>query len=379
MEVKPSEIEVGAKIKVVGVGGGGGSSINRMINNHLEGVQFIAINTDAQALHHNLAPIKIHIGKQLTKGLGAGANPDIGRRAAEENSDEIYENLKDSDMIFITCGLGGGTGTGASPVIAEIAKETDALTVAVVTLPFSFEGFQRQENAQRGLKELKEKVDAIIVIPNDRIFQQIDKKTSIQDAFRIVDDVLFQGVQGISDLIVVPGMINLDFADVKTIMSNAGSALMGIGISTGENRAVEAAKAALESPLLDLSIEGATGILFNVMGGPDLTMPEIKEAADLINSAADPQANIIWGVSQDDSKQGQVKIVLIATGFKEQKQSQIQQDFSTTRKTQNYQQQIQSKSPIYGIGKNTNSQLSNSQEDIDDSYSIPAYLREKVD
>ncbi|MBI5037763.1 MAG: cell division protein FtsZ [Candidatus Kerfeldbacteria bacterium] len=314
MEIKP-DIETFAKIKVVGVGGSGGSAIDRMINAKIQGVEFIAINTDAQALHHSKAQAKIHIGKTVTRGLGAGMDPEIGRKAAEENQDEIHDVLKGADMVFITCGLGGGTGTGAAPLIADIARDLGALTVSVVTKPFAFEGAQRRQIADTGLQELTDKVDTIITIPNDRILQIIDKKTSLLEAFSTVDEILRQGVQGISDLITVPGLINVDFADVRSVMENAGSALMGIGQGTGENRAVDAAKAAIDSPLLELSIEGAKGILFTVTGGPDLGMYEVNEAARIITASADANARVIFGSVIDESMKDQIKITVIATGF----------------------------------------------------------------
>lgn len=311
----PSGTDSFAVIRVVGVGGGGGNTVQRMINSKVRGVEFIAVNTDAQALANNDAAIKIQIGKDTTRGLGSGADPDIGRTSAEESKEEIYEALKGSDMVFVTCGMGGGTGTGASPFVAEIAKELGALTVGVVTKPFTFEGQRRRKVAELGIQELKEKVDTLITIPNDRLLQVIDKKTSLFDAFGVVDDVLRQGVQGISDLITLHGIINVDFADVKTIMQDAGSALMGIGRGTGDNRALEAARAAIESPLLELSIDGAKGILFNITGGTDLGMYEIDEAAKAITEAADPEANIIFGAIIDEAMQGEVKITVIATGF----------------------------------------------------------------
>jgi len=314
MEVKP-DIETFAKIKVVGVGGGGTQAINRMINSKLKGVEFLCVNTDAQALHFSEAPTKLHIGKDITRGLGAGSDPEIGKKSGEENKDEITEVLAGSDMVFITYGLGGGTGTGAGPIVAEAAKNAGALTVAVVTKPFAFEGQKRKIVAETGLADLREKVDTLITIPNDRVLQIIDKKTSMLDAFKIVDDVLRQGVQGIADLITMHGMVNVDFADVKTIMAEAGSALMGIGIASGDNRATDAAKAAIDSPLLDLSIDGAQGVLFNVTGGYDLGMHEIDEAAKVITDATDPEANIIFGAVIDESMQGELKITVIATGF----------------------------------------------------------------
>ncbi len=312
---RQSEIETFAIIKVAGVGGSGGNALNRMIDAKVKGIEFIAINTDAQALLANQAATKIQIGKETTGGLGAGADTEVGRKSVEETKDEIYECLKGSDMVFVTYGAGGGTGTGAGPLVAGIAKELGALTVGVVTKPFTFEGARRQRVAETGIEELKDKVDTLITIPNDRLLQIIDKKTSLMDAFGIVDDVLRQGVQGISDLITLHGLINVDFADVRTIMADAGSALMGIGHGTGDNRAVEAARAAIDSPLLELSIDGAKGILFNITGGPDLSMYEIDEAAKLITEAADPDANIIFGSIIDEDLTGEVKITVIATGF----------------------------------------------------------------
>jgi len=321
-EIKPP-VETFARIIVVGVGGSGGHGISRMIETKIKGVEFVAVNTDAQDLHHNKAAEKVHIGKNLTKGLGAGMNPDIGRQAAEENRDEIQEVLKGADMVFVTCGLGGGTGTGAAPIVAEAAKELGALTVAVVTKPFSFEGAQRRAIAEEGLANLRERVDTLITIPNDKLLQIIDKKTTLINSFKIVDDVLRQGVQGISDLITKPGIVNVDFADVRAIMSNSGSALMGIGIGTGENRAAEAAKAAINSPLLELSIDGAKGVLFNVSGSSDLTMLEINEAANIITEAIDPNAKVIFGAVVDETlKKGEVQITVVATGFDEERVSE---------------------------------------------------------
>jgi len=313
-EVKP-EIETFAKIKVVGVGGGGNSAINRMVDNGIKGVGFVAINTDIQALHYNKASEKIHIGKTVTRGLGAGMNPELGKAAAEESQNEIKESLKGCDMVFVTCGLGGGTGTGASPIVAQIAKEQGALTVAVVTKPFIFEGGQRKNIADRGYAELADKVDTIITISNDKLLQVIDKKTSLLEAFQIADDVLRQGVQGIAEIITVPGIINADFADVKAIMSNAGSALMGIGQASGENKAVEAAKDAINSTLLDMSIDGARGIVFTITGGPELSMTEVSEAAKVITSAADEDAKIIFGAVIDEKMKDSIKITVVATGF----------------------------------------------------------------
>ena len=310
-----SDIENFALIKVVGVGGGGSNAVNRMIRAELMGVEFIAVNTDAQALLMSDAPHKIRIGDKITKGLGAGADPSIGRKSAEDDSEKLYEALKEADMVFVTAGMGGGTGTGAAPIIAEIAKDIGALTVAVVTKPFGFEGSKRRLLAEQGINDLVDKVDTLITIPNDRLLQVVEKRTTMTDAFRIVDDVLRQGVQGISDLITVPGLINLDFADVKTIMTNAGSALMGIGHGTGETRAADAARQAIMSPLLEQSIDGARGVLFTITGGPDLTLFEVNEAAEIIHAAADPEANIIFGAVIDERLQNDVKISVIATGF----------------------------------------------------------------
>jgi cell division protein FtsZ len=315
-EVKP-KIETFARIKVIGVGGSGHNAIHRMMEVGIRGVEFVAVNTDAQALHSSEADHKIHIGKTITRGLGAGMNPDIGRAAAEENKQEILDTIRNADMVFITAGMGGGTGTGAAPVVAELAKKTGILTVAVVTKPFAFEGAKRRELAEKGLEELKQHVDTIIVIPNDRILQIIDKKTSLLDAFKYVDDVLRQGVTGISDLITTPGMINVDFADVRAIMQNAGSALMGIGRGTGENRALDAARQAIDSPLLDMSIDGAKGVMFNITGGKDLGMYEVDDAAKFITKSVDPDARIIFGAVIDEAMEEEVKITVIATGFDE--------------------------------------------------------------
>ena len=313
-EVKPA-VEAPANIKVVGVGGSGGNAINRMMEGGIKGVEFIAINTDIQDLNYNKSPLKIHIGKTITKGLGAGMNPDLGRDAAAESQNEIRDALKGADMVFITCGLGGGTGTGASPIIAELARDLGALTIAVVTKPFTFEGVQRRKIAERGQNELIGKVDAIITIPNDRIFQVIDKKTTILEAFGIVDDVLRQGVQGIAEIINTPALINVDFADVKSIMVNAGSTLMGIGQASGENRAIEAAKAAISSPLLEMSIDGAKGILFTITGGPSLALDEVHEAAKIITNAVDEEAKIIFGTTVDNNFKDEVRVTVIAAGF----------------------------------------------------------------
>lgn len=307
-----------AKIKVIGVGGGGGNAVNTMISEEeIKGVEFIAVNTDAQALLTNKAPTKIQIGENLTRGLGVGGNPDLGSKAVEESSEKLKEFLADSDMVFLAAGMGGGTGTGGLPAIAGMAKEMGALTVAAVTKPFAFEGTRRMVIAEEGIEKLKDKVDTLIVVPNQRIMEVVDQKMSIIDAFKVVDRVLGQGVQGISDIITVPGLINVDFADVKTIMSDAGSSLLGIGVGVGENRAQAAARAAVASPLLDVSIEGAKGILFNITGGPDMTMAEVNEAAGIISQGADADARIIFGATIDENMIDQMKIVVIATGFDE--------------------------------------------------------------
>ncbi len=313
-EIKP-EIEALASIKVIGVGGSGGSSVNRMIASKIRGVEFVVMNTDLQALQYSQAAQKLHIGKTITRGLGAGADPEVGLHAAEESANEIREMLKGSDMVFITCGLGGGTGSGASPLIASIAKELGILTVAVVTRPFSFEGAQRRMIADGAYEKLANQVDTIVAIPNDRILQIIDRKTSLVEAFEIVDDVLRQGVQGISELITVPGLINVDFADVRSVMMNRGSALMGIGRGHGDNRAADAAKAAVASPLLEVSIDGAKGILFTITGGSNLGMYEVSEAAKVITQSADPQAKVIFGAIIDESMKDEVKVTVVATGF----------------------------------------------------------------
>jgi cell division protein FtsZ len=309
------QVEGFAQIRVIGVGGGGSNAVNRMIQANMMGIEFIAVNTDAQALLLTDTPHRIRIGDKLTRGLGAGGNPGVGAKAAEENAEELYEVLKGSDMVFITAGMGGGTGTGASPVVAQIARELGALTVGVVTKPFMFEGNRRRLAAEEGIANLKQHVDTLITVPNDRLLQVADKKMPLKEAFRLADDVLRQGIQGISDLITVPGLINLDFADVKTIMSAAGSALMAIGEASGESRAIDAAHIAIASPLLDIDINGARGVLFNITGGLDLTLYEVNEAADIISKAAHPEANIIFGAVQDPAFDGRVKITVIATGF----------------------------------------------------------------
>jgi cell division protein FtsZ len=304
-----------AVIKVVGVGGGGTNAVNRMVDAGLSGVEFIAVNTDAQALMMSEADVKIHIGSKATRGLGAGADPVVGEAAAQESRDELKEALKGADMVFVTAGEGGGTGTGGAPIVAELARELDALAVGVVTRPFGFEGRRRAEQGERGIDSLRERVDTLIVIENDRLLQVVERRTTIIEAFRMADDVLRQGVQGITDLITVPGLVNLDFADVRTIMRDAGSALMGIGVASGENRAAEAARTAVSSPLLEASVEGATGILLNVTGGPDIGLFEVNEAAEVVTNAADQNANVIFGAVIDESLADEVRVTVIATGF----------------------------------------------------------------
>ncbi|MGE5224860.1 MAG: cell division protein FtsZ [Omnitrophica WOR_2 bacterium] len=312
---QPIQLESFAHIKVVGVGGGGCNAVDRMIDEGLQGVEFIAINTDAQALQLSRATTRVRIGEKLTRGLGSGGNPEQGRKAAEESADELYEVLRGSDMVFVTSGMGGGTGTGACPIVAQIGKEVGALTIGVVTRPFTFEGSRRIQTAEAGIAKLKEQSDTLIVIPNDRLLQIVDKRANLNDAFRMADDVLRQGVQGISELITVPGLINLDFADVRTIMSEGGAALMAVGSAKGEERAREAAEKAISSQLLDITIDGARGILFNVTGGPDLTLFEVNQAAAIIKETAHPDVNLIFGAVIDQNMKDEVRITVIATGF----------------------------------------------------------------
>jgi cell division protein FtsZ len=353
-----------AVIKVVGVGGGGTNAVNRMVDAGLKGVEFIAVNTDAQALLMCDADVKIHIGGKITRGLGAGANPEVGRQAAEESRDELREALKGADMVFVTAGKGGGTGTGAAPVIAELARELGALTVGVVTKPFTFEGRKRASQAEQGIENLSRKVDTLIIIPNDRLLQVVEKRTSIIEAFKVADDVLRQGVQGITDLITVPGLINLDFADVRTIMRNAGSALMGIGVASGENRGVEAARAAISSPLLESSIEGATGILLNITGGKDMGLFEVNEAAEIISGASHGEANVIFGAVIDEGLGDQMRVTVIATGFDSRAVMQGNVDRSDAGATE-----TAGESPL-GLEKPR-------FEMDDDILEIPAFLRDK--
>lgn len=381
-QVKP-DIETFAKIKVVGVGGGGGNAVSRMVSCKIHGVDFVAINADAQDLHQCLAPHKLLIGKNLTRGLGAGMNPDVGRQAAEENRDEIHEAVKGADLVFVTCGLGGGVGSGASSVVAEAARDAGALTVAVVTKPFAFEGSQRMRLANEALNQLKERVDTLITIPNDRLLQIIDRNTPLINAFAVVDDVLRQGVQGISDLITIPGIVNVDFADIKAIMKDAGSALMGIGKASGDDRAAEAARQAINSPLLELSIDGARGVLFNVSGSADLTMLEINEAAKIITESIDPDAKVIFGAVTDSTlKKGELKITVIATGFQngeiKKKESTIAEQSAFVRDIPKVQQQpvAVSAQPIQKKKSAFETKVSNVEED--DELDIPAFIRRKM-
>ena len=372
MLIKPQTTNF-AKIRVLGVGGGGMNALNSMITtNHVKGVDFISVNTDAQVLLLSKSPTKIQIGENLTKGLGSGGNPEVGRQAAEESYEKIKEFIDGSDMVFITAGMGGGTGTGASSVIARAAKEIGALTVAVVTKPFAFEGTRRMVVAEDGIEDIREKVDTLIVIPNQRILDVVDKKVSLLEAFGVADSVLSQGVQGISDLITIPGLINVDFADVKAIMSSAGSALMGIGTGVGENRAQTAARSAIASPLLEISMDGARGVLFNITGGADLTMSEVDEAAKIISSAADPDANIIFGATIDESMHDQIKIAVIATGF----------DHTRQTLKEFVKPIIGNAKPKQELAKD-DKQVPSSRDDVpqddnnDDAWDIPAFLRQR--
>ena len=393
MLIKP-DIARFAKIKVIGIGGGGTNAINSMISvTQIAGVDFIAVNTDAQALLTSQATTKVQIGEQLTRGLGAGGNPEVGLQAAEESREKIKEYLKDADMVFLTCGEGGGTGTGATPVVAELAREQGALTVAVVTKPFGFEGARRMVNAEEGIANLKDKVDTLIVIPNQRLLDVVDRKMTLIEAFRVADSVLGQGVQGISDLITMPGLINVDFADVRTIMTNSGSALMGIGTGVGENRASTAARTAIASPLLEISVEGAKGVLFNITGGPDLTMTEVDEAAKTIAAAVDPDANIIFGATIVESLVDQVKITVVATGFDETKKrlrdmsgrtvfTQQPQYATPNVTTYNSPPKPQQQPPQHQAvpqQMNTTVQMPPAEEDVpeEDEFDIPAFLRQR--
>ncbi len=377
-----------AKIRVIGVGGGGCNAISSMItHNNIQGVDFVAINTDAQALLRNPAMTKVQIGENLTKGLGSGGDPEIGRQAAEESAEKIKDMLEGSDMVFLTCGMGGGSGTGATPIVAKVAKEVGALTIAVVTKPFSFEGTRRMVVAEEGIESLKDKVDTLIVIPNQRIMDVVDRKLSLLEAFKVADSVLSQGVQGISEIITMPGLINVDFADVRTIMSNAGSALMGIGTGIGENRAQAAARAAIASPLLEVTMDGARGVLFNIVGGNDLTMTEVDEAAKIISSSADPDANIIFGATIDESMHDQIRITVVATGFDQTKQrlqqfvaphfqrtqpevKEYNSPFTANNAYQAQQEQSQDDTPLV-----ENQPVKKETEE--DEWDIPAFLRQR--
>lgn len=368
------EMEQFAKIKVIGVGGGGSNAVNRMIDNGVRGVEFITVNTDAQALNLSKSEHKLQIGDKLTRGLGAGANPEVGKKAAEESSELIMNTLRGADMVFVTAGMGGGTGTGAAPVIAEIARECGALTVGVVTRPFTFEGRKRAIQAESGIEALKDKVDTLIVIPNDRLLEIVDKKTPMLEAFREADNVLRQAVQGISDLIAVPGLINLDFADVKTIMTNKGSALMGIGVATGENRAAEAAKKAISSPLLETSIDGAQGVLMNITGGTNLSLYEVQEAADIVATASDQEVNMIFGSVINDNLKDEIVVTVIATGFDEVQAQPKQQTplFGQVRTQQNQvpnreQKREEAQEPA----------RTGQQQPLEDTLDIPTFLRNR--
>ncbi|SDL76598.1 cell division protein FtsZ [Sediminibacillus halophilus] len=363
-----------ATIKVIGVGGGGSNAVNRMIEHGVEGVEFIAVNTDAQALNLSKAEVKMQIGSKLTRGLGAGANPEVGRKAAEESKEQLEEVLQGADMVFVTAGMGGGTGTGAAPVIAQVAKEIGALTVGVVTRPFSFEGRRRSTQAVSGIDALKSNVDTLIVIPNDRLLEIVDKNTPMLEAFREADNVLRQGVQGISDLIAKPGLINVDFADVKTIMYDKGSALMGIGVATGENRATEAAKKAISSPLLETSIDGAHGVLMNITGGANLSLYEVQEAADLVTSAADQEVNVIFGSVINEELKDEIVVTVIATGFDESqlKANQPKQRPAVNNQTQpaggeNRKEEPRRETPVQG------QQVKQEEDTLD----IPTFLRNR--
>jgi len=371
-----TDMEQFAQIKVIGVGGGGSNAVDRMIESGIQGVGFICVNTDGQALKLSKAETKFQLGEKLTRGLGAGANPDIGKKAAEESRDQIEEALKGADMVFVTAGMGGGTGTGAAPVIAEIAREQGALTVGVVTRPFTFEGRKRSTQATGGINSLKEKVDTLIVIPNDRLLTIVDRNTSMLDAFREADNVLRQGVQGISDLIALPGLINLDFADIKAIMKDGGTALMSIGMATGENRAADAAKKAIASPLLEKSIDGARGVLMNITGGPDLSLYEVNEAADIVASVADQDVNMIFGSVISDELESEIIVTVIATGFEEGEthNSPIQQ--MQRERTNSMPAQNQNK-PTHREELGSPRPSHTSMEEEEDTLDIPTFLRNR--
>jgi cell division protein FtsZ len=377
------DVEAFARIKVVGVGGSGGNAINHMINSKMRGVEFIVINTDAQDLHKSQAKKKIHIGKNLTRGLGTGMSPDLGRKAAEETTEEIQGAIKGADMVFITLGKGGGTGTGAGPIVAKIARESGALTVAVVTKPFFFEGAQRMRLAEIGLEELRKEVDALIIIPNDRLLQTIDKETTVKNAFALCDEVLREAVQGISDLITTPGIINVDFADIRSVMQGAGSALMGVGVASGDKRAEDAAKSAISSPLLDISINGSKGVLFAVAGGDDLAMFEIQEAAKIITESIDPDAKIIFGAIRDDKlKKNEVKVTVIASNFPENASGLLfggskdkKKIFNTAGIPDEVKRDDENKPPIKVEDKNNKNESMDDFDEKDEWGAVPAFLR----
>lgn len=365
------EIEQIAQIKVIGVGGGGSNAVNRMIEGGVQGVEFIAVNTDAQALNRSKAPTRVQIGEKLTRGLGAGAKPEIGKKAAEESREQLENVLKGADMVFVTAGMGGGTGTGAAPEIAAIARELGSLTVGVVTRPFTFEGKKRATQADQGVAALKENVDTLIVIPNDRLLEIVDKNTPMLEAFREADNVLRQGVQGISDLIAVPGLINLDFADVKTIMTERGSALMGIGTATGENRAAEAAKKAICSPLLETSINGARGVLMNITGGTNLSLYEVNEAADIVQQASDPDVNMIFGAVINEDLKDEILVTVIATGFDQEKQEKSSQSSRTRKPDFEVRKKSREEEIFPSFVKGSSSVIDN--KDI--NFDVPTFLR----
>lgn len=374
--VKP-DMSSFAKIKVIGIGGGGNNAVSSMVNSQkIRGVEFVTINTDSQALLTSSAPTKVQVGDNLTRGLGSGADPEIGRQAAEESREKIKELLIDTDMVFITAGMGGGTGTGGAPVIAELAKETGALTVAVVTKPFAFEGIRRMTVAEEGIESLRDKVDTLIVIPNQKLLDVVDKKMTLQEAFKVADSVLEQGVQGISDLITMPGLINVDFADVRSIMTDAGTALMGVGTGAGENRAQTAARTAITSPLLEVSIDGAKGILFNITGGSDLTMNEVNEAAQMISQNADPDANIIFGATIDDAMVDSIKISVIATGFDN---TRNMGGYAMANQSFNYHKPsvpVAHTQDVNETDNDSNGESGDNDGETDDPFDIPAFLRQ---
>ncbi|MGD6775459.1 cell division protein FtsZ [Sutcliffiella horikoshii] len=374
-----------ATIKVIGVGGGGNNAVNRMIEHGVQGVEFIAVNTDAQALNLSKAEVKMQIGGKLTRGLGAGANPEVGKKAAEESKEQLEEVLKGADMVFVTAGMGGGTGTGAAPVIAQIARDLGALTVGVVTRPFTFEGRKRATQAAGGIASMKEGVDTLIVIPNDRLLEIVDKNTPMLEAFREADNVLRQGVQGISDLIATPGLINLDFADVKTIMSNKGSALMGIGVATGENRAAEAAKKAVSSPLLETSIDGAQGVLMNITGGTNLSLYEVQEAADIVASASDQEVNMIFGSVINENLKDEIVVTVIATGFSEAEINHTKQGArpvfgaqkAPAQKSQQPQREVRREEPVHQQQEQQEPRRQQQPQQQEETLDIPTFLRNR--